>query len=237
MIYALNKENKRIRANSLGEIGVCQFCKSSLITTKNINSLFYWHHQSAYTNCDKWYNSICEWHNEWVSNFPIEWQEIIIKKDQRKHIADIKLPNEVVLMLQNSKITSEKIKEKEDFFVNLIWVFNSACLGIFDFSVINQKILNESFYLQINPFGKIKTNNSWDFKRYILNISTPLFIDFSHRLIFIKKVFTDTGNLNLNNNNFNLYKVYSERDKYENIILEIIILTKGDFLKKYYYSQ
>lgn len=237
MIFALNEENKKVKANTLGETAICQFCKSPLITTKNLSSILYWHHKSAYTNCDKWYNSVSEWQFEWISNFPIEWQEVIILNDNDMHIANIKLPNNVILKFQDEKLTSEEIKKREEFFKNLIWIFNSTYLGIFDFSIINQKILNDSFYLQINPFGKIKTNKSWDFKKYLINISKPLFIDLLHRIIYIKNVYVDNGNLSLKNDKFNLYKVYSEKNKYENLVLEIIILTKHDFLKKYHHSK
>jgi len=237
MIYALSKDNKRLYAKNSGEKATCQFCKSNLISTKTNSNIYYWHHNFGYKNCDSWYKPITEWRHEWLTLFPESWQEVIIRKNGTNHISDIKLPNKVILKFQDSETTIKLLKEQEEFFEDLIWIFNCEVLGIFDIKIITKKVLEQSPYLQVNPFTRIKTKNLWSLKKLLLNHRKPLFLDLNHKILFIKNIIHDTGNLNIVNEKFNFIKVYSEKEVYANIILETKILSKEAFLNKYYYSK
>mgnify|MGYP000669292942 CR=1 FL=1 len=60
--------------------------------------------------CDSWKENETEWHREWKGIFPIDWQEVIINKNDQIHRADIKTPNGLVVEFQNSSISSTDVK-------------------------------------------------------------------------------------------------------------------------------
>jgi competence CoiA-like predicted nuclease len=122
MLFALNNLKQRVRATESGEKAKCPCCNSIVIGRKNIvSSGYHWYHKSL-TECDSWYQPMSEWHYDWQMVFPFDWQEVICndKKTRKKYIADIKLPNGVVIEFQHSPIGHEKLAEREKFYNKLI---------------------------------------------------------------------------------------------------------------------
>lgn len=58
--------------------------------------------------------------------FPINNIEVIIERNGIKHIADVKLRNGKIIEFQHSSLSINEIKEREDFYDNMIWVFNAS---------------------------------------------------------------------------------------------------------------
>lgn len=85
---------------------------------------WHWQHHKD-RECDPWQEHETEWHQKWKANFPDDWQEVIIKSNEEKHIADVKTAGGLVLEFQNSSISSTTIKIREAFYQNMIWVVNA----------------------------------------------------------------------------------------------------------------
>jgi hypothetical protein len=63
---------------------------------------------------------------EWKNKFPETWQEVILTNEAgEKHIADIRTTSGTVLEFQNSPISSETIRIREQFYKDMVWVINA----------------------------------------------------------------------------------------------------------------
>lgn len=87
------------------------------------------------------YNCICnrdmsEWHINWQRYLNPENIEVIIIKDGKKHIADCVNDDGKVIEFQKSVISEDIIKERENFYKNMIWIFDVSLID-FDIKVID----------------------------------------------------------------------------------------------------
>lgn len=123
MLKAIDENNKRISPES-GKTGFCQLCKQKVRAYCGEINIDHWRHIKI-QNCDSWSEGETEWHREWKKEFPDDWQEVIIEKDNEIHIADILTSNNLVLELQNSSISSTTIKIREKFYGKMIWLINA----------------------------------------------------------------------------------------------------------------
>lgn len=106
-------------------VGLCICCSEPTYSACGKLITWHWRHRNK-KNCDKWWETETEWHREWKSKFPEGWREVIQydKHYQEKHIADVKTDKGVVLEFQNSPITLDELKSRENFYNKLIWVIN-----------------------------------------------------------------------------------------------------------------
>lgn len=102
----------------------CPLCKSRVIAVCGDINIWHWRHENT-KYCDTWSDGETDWHRKWKNEFPKEWQEIIIQGDIETHRADIKTPNNLVLELQNSSISTETIQIREAFYGNMFWLINA----------------------------------------------------------------------------------------------------------------
>lgn len=123
MLKAVDENNNRISPEK-GKLGFCQLCKQNVRAYCGEINTNHWRHIEI-QNCDSWNEGETEWHREWKNEFPDDWQEVIIEKNSEKHIADIRTPNNLVLELQNSSISSTTIKIRENFYGKMIWLINA----------------------------------------------------------------------------------------------------------------
>ncbi len=82
-----------------------------------------WHyaHVSAADNeCSR---SMGPWHHWWQDRVEPDFLEIIIKRNEKKHIADMINGDDVVVEFQKSVVPQSTIIEREQFYDNMIWVF------------------------------------------------------------------------------------------------------------------
>jgi competence CoiA-like predicted nuclease len=106
------------------KIGVCPYCLSKVRGNAGKLIANHWKHISK-TYCDSWHETETEWHRKWKDIFPKEWQEYIIEKNGKKHVADIYNPNsDLIIEFQNSPLSVDKLKERESFYDRMIWVVN-----------------------------------------------------------------------------------------------------------------
>ena len=123
MNIALDENGNRILPFKSGR-GFCQVCGELLIAHCGEIYKDHWKHYHE-ANCDSWKEHETEWHRNWKNEFPVDWQEISIIKNQIKHIADIFTSNNLVIEFQNSPISPIVIREREEFYNKMIWVINA----------------------------------------------------------------------------------------------------------------
>jgi competence CoiA-like predicted nuclease len=122
MIWAL-KNNEKTKATPK-EKAICPLCNEEVISKCGEIKVWHWSHKADF-DCDSFGEPETEWHINWKNNFPKEQQEVIIGK----HRADIKTKNGIVIELQNSSLSTIKIKEREEFYKNMIWLLNGKKLA------------------------------------------------------------------------------------------------------------
>ena len=66
------------------------------------------------------------WHHWWQDRVEPDFLEIIIKRDGKKHIADMINGDDVVVEFQKSVVSPDVIVEREGFYNKMIWVFYCA---------------------------------------------------------------------------------------------------------------
>ena len=123
MLIALDNNGNRIQA-SKGALGECQVCGNRVRAYCGEINIHHWRHIDL-SKCDFWKENETEWHRQWKAYFPVEWQEVVIKKDEKIHRADIKTNKGLVVEFQNSSISSGEIKQREKFYGNMIWLINA----------------------------------------------------------------------------------------------------------------
>jgi hypothetical protein len=105
-------------------IGTCPFCERKMISKCGEFKSWHWAHKQI-DSCDSWYKPETEWHRNWKQIFGIRNCEIILNKDNQKHIVDIKTLHGRVIELQNSPIDLETLHSRELFYGNdMIWIIN-----------------------------------------------------------------------------------------------------------------
>jgi len=157
MKYGL-KNNQRVCAQP-GVEATCPLCKSDLVPKCGTVIIWHFAHKQI-ISCDSWYEPESEWHRDWKELFKQENQEIIIEKDGKKHIADVKLGDEVV-EFQNSTISSEDIVQRENFYGKMMWVINGNTLG----KGIELRIPDKDREIAVKEMEK-KLGCDWDLKLY-----------------------------------------------------------------------
>lgn len=103
----------------------CPICKETVIAKCGTKKMHHWAHEANRSQCpgDSWFEPETEWHRRWKEYFPEDWREVIVGN----HRADIQLPNSCVIEVQNSmSISPEEIREREQFYGNMVWILNGA---------------------------------------------------------------------------------------------------------------
>lgn len=124
MQFGLDENKDRIRPSFSGQKATCPLCGSLLIGHCGKIYKRHWQHYRT-IECDSWHEPETLWHIEWKSRFPTDWQEVIIVRDGKKHIADVKTQSGIVIEFQNSSISSSTIATRENFYQDMIWVVNA----------------------------------------------------------------------------------------------------------------
>lgn len=85
----------------------------------------YSHTSKVDNNCSR---EMGPWHRWWQDRVEDDFLEIILKRNGKKHIADMINGDDLVVEFQKSIIGPEIISEREAFYNNMIWVFN--CIDV-----------------------------------------------------------------------------------------------------------
>ena len=171
MLYALDKYGEKIPPEK-GQRAICPLCKGDVISKCGDIVNWHWAHESV-KECDSYHEPESEWHYSWKNMFPKEYQEVVIGN----HRADIQKPNGTVIELQNSSLSVKKIKEREDFYNKMIWIFNlEDCYYRFNFTE------------KISSSGNKYYTYYWEHPKKFTSYTTkPTYFDFGRDKIFLRK--------------------------------------------------
>ena len=106
----------------------CICCNNKLIAKLGKIKMHHFAHENK-IECDSFRttDSMTFWHQYWQSFVNTKYFEYVITKDGKKHIADIYNPDKkLVIEVQHSNITLTKMKEREDFYDNMIWLIDET---------------------------------------------------------------------------------------------------------------
>ncbi|MFN3723590.1 MAG: competence protein CoiA [Paracoccaceae bacterium] len=122
-----NVGSKRVEAEP-GLVGVCPACSAVTIAKCGRKRIWHWAHKAS-SVCDRWWEPETEWHRNWKSEFPDDWQEVVTTdKTGERHIADVRTPNGVTIEFQHSPISYDERLSREMHYNNLIWVVDGLRL-------------------------------------------------------------------------------------------------------------
>jgi competence CoiA-like predicted nuclease len=120
MMYASVDGQRRLAWH--GGRGKCPSCEGEMIAKCGLIRIEHWAHQ-AEIDCDEWSEPESEWHLGWKKHAPTDRTEVVIEKNGKKHRADILCANSAVLELQSSAISPVEIREREEFYKYMAWLF------------------------------------------------------------------------------------------------------------------
>jgi hypothetical protein len=106
--------------------GVCEICEAGTLSKCGEKVMWHWAHKSK-MECDPWWENETEWHRQWKEEFPESFREIVHKDpiSGEVHRADIKSDKGIILEIQNSPISLDELRSREDFYKNLVWIVNA----------------------------------------------------------------------------------------------------------------
>lgn len=127
MRTALSIGGEKIYPSYSGQRGICAVCKSEVIAHCGEILSWHWQHLSG-QDCDSWAKTMTEWHIQWQKYLEVYRAaeiEVPITRNGITHRADVVMPHGKIIELQNSAITPEQIRQREEFYgTKLVWIFN-----------------------------------------------------------------------------------------------------------------
>jgi competence CoiA-like predicted nuclease len=118
MLIAILDKDIRSKVQRKGQQGRCPKCGSEVIAKCGSIKIWHWAHK-AKNDC-AWYSAESEWHREWKSLFPPSKIEVFINQNR----ADAIDATGRVWEFQNSYLNGEEIKEREQAYENLLWIWH-----------------------------------------------------------------------------------------------------------------
>lgn len=177
--YALvNGVRTDIEKAQSGDLGECELCHGQLRARKGDVRVPHWAHVSRDV-CDSWHESKGPWHIAWQNEFPEEWRECLIVKDQDRHIADIRTKHGLVIEFQHSAMNRDEQEAREKFYGNMIWVVDGKRLKN-DWARLEKNAKNKLWTIKSQgPQLLLFTSEvSKVFPNAWLNCSVPVLFDF-----------------------------------------------------------
>ncbi|KJV36952.1 hypothetical protein VI08_01780 [Luteibacter yeojuensis] len=106
--------------------GECQACGRPAVAKCGEIVMWHWAHAGRRV-CDPWWENEGPWHRSWKAAFPLETHEqVMFAPDGEKHIADLRLPDGLVIELQHSKMEIEEMRSREAFYQRMIWIVDAS---------------------------------------------------------------------------------------------------------------
>jgi hypothetical protein len=123
MQFGVNENGIRIEPFKGGR-SICPLCGNVLIAHCGDINAWHWQHYKV-VDCDSWKEPETAWHLNWKKRWAANEREVIIEKDGKKHIADVRNKNGIVIEFQNSPISMSTIAARETFYGKMFWVINA----------------------------------------------------------------------------------------------------------------
>jgi competence protein CoiA len=115
-----------------GKYGECPLCFEPLVPKCGNKRIWHWAHYAG-TGCrDPYGESESEWHLIWKDRTTrrtrdgsvVGRPEVVVERNKVRSFADIKLPNGIVVKLRRTPIGIDRIRECEDFYGRMVWLFD-----------------------------------------------------------------------------------------------------------------
>jgi len=103
------------------QVGHCELCGGIAIPKCGRINVWHWAHKSL-QDCDTWAEPITAWHADWQAHFPVDCCEIPIGR----HRADVRSPSGLVIEFQHSALSVDEIRERENHYGSMLWVFDAV---------------------------------------------------------------------------------------------------------------
>tara|TARA_R110001599_G_scaffold353841_1_gene599800 strand:- start:10222 stop:10968 length:747 start_codon:yes stop_codon:yes gene_type:complete len=124
-----------------------------------------WHYSHTTKSGDNCSRIMGPWHRWWQDRVEDDFLEIILKRDGKKHIADMINGDDLVIEFQKSVVGPEIIEERERFYKNMIWIF--CCVDM------RMKI--------IDTYGQYQHLKMVGGSKFFLKANKRTFLDFDQR--------------------------------------------------------
>lgn len=104
-----------------GVTALCPLCHQPVRAKCGSIVTWHWAHVEA-EDCDPWAEPSSAWHLGWQAFVPEERREVVLTP----HRADILTPRGVVVELQHSHIPEDVIKARQEFYRQMLWIFDET---------------------------------------------------------------------------------------------------------------
>jgi competence protein CoiA len=110
-----------------GQKGMCPACGKEVQAKCGDIRAHHWAHVNL-KDCDSWAETETQWHIDWKNKFPEAFREVPFTDPITKeiHRADVHTNRGITLEFQNSPISIEELKSRDEFYDYLIWIVNGA---------------------------------------------------------------------------------------------------------------
>lgn len=154
-----------------GTLPRCAACGGEVVACLGSVRVHHWRHKSL-VDCDSWHEEMTDWHIKFQALVPESWREIVIKKNDIIHRADIRHPETGrVVEVQHSRLSRREIIERENFYDNMIWIFDARTFGI-------------------RVYGKMNSSDyrCTNLQTSILSATRPVFFDVGGYILYVKSI-------------------------------------------------
>jgi len=167
MQFAIINGNKT-KANPNCQHGLCPLCEKEVIPKCGDINIWHWAHK-VLGDCDTWSEGESMWHIDWKNHFHRDHVEIKIGN----HRADIyNKQRRLVIELQHSSISSGEIQEREQFYKNMIWMFDAR-----------------AYNLEIRPKNNYSTFRWKHPRKSIWACKCHVFFDLGYKILKVNKIY------------------------------------------------
>lgn len=123
MLFARVDDGSRVEP-SPGAHALCPQCGGEVLA--KCGTLVAWHWAHKKRDCDRWSEGESEWHLGWKRQVLPSACEVVLGE----HRADIYTANGLVVELQHSPLDARKIREREQFYGQMLWLFDARAFEL-----------------------------------------------------------------------------------------------------------
>ena len=126
MQFAVAKDRTTLVACAPGAKAFCRTCEAAVQAKCGRINIWHWAHING-PDCDSWSEPTSEWHLRWQDYLLGLGAdiEVPIQKEGKLHRADAVLGDGTVVELQHSALSVDEIEQRENFYQQMIWVFDA----------------------------------------------------------------------------------------------------------------
>ena len=182
--------NGVLRAPFKNAHGICPECLGKVVA--HMGDTEYFSHLPRFP-WDKWWEPETHLHIAWKEHFLLGQRENTVWKSSKKHIADVKTSQPIVIEFQHCRISAENIKERENFYGDMVWVVDASVrknIEMFEHHLVRcpSHLAPAITKQDILPPSLINSSEIWKFywpgnRRFFKswekpNTAKPVFLDF-----------------------------------------------------------